>query len=184
TLLLLPAGLLLAACSTSSRAPPAGRSTAAKTPPTKTKADPIVRVVWRQFHKNSPTLVIENMAGRERVDLSSRALKPGEPIPAYVEDRIMRELLKVLRKEGFHEYARAPLPDPAAKGVRSEILLVTGAQTRSLTFGRGTPKKQQFAYRDCRDAVFLVYNNTPKFQFTRQGRSALKIDRVEVPKRR
>ncbi|MCZ6572069.1 MAG: hypothetical protein ACE10D_13380 [Planctomycetota bacterium] len=152
-------------------------------------ADPPTRVTLRQFvykkktgaRVKTPTFIVENYAGRDIGKLRSRTLRRGQPVPAYVEDEVMRELLKYLKKYDFYKYAIRSPSDPEGLGARGEIRLQTEKGSQSLLFTGGLAldkRKLQYAYRDCRKTVLAVYDATPKYQFTRQGKEALKVKRV------
>ncbi len=159
----------------------------------KKPAHPPTRVTLRQFiykkktgaRVKTPTFIVENYAGRDIGKLRSRTLRRGQPVPAYVEDEVMRELLKYLKKYKFYKYAIRSPSDPGGIGARGEIRLQTAEGSQSLLFTGGLEpekKKAQYAYRDCRATVLAVYDATPKYQFTRQGKDALKVKKVPVPK--
>lgn len=176
----------------SARATPAEDTTAKAEAAAKKRAeaaDPPTRVTLRQFVYNkktgarvkTPTFIVENYAGRDIGKLRSRTLRRGQPVPAYVEDEVMRELLKYLKKYDFYKYAIRSPSDPEGLGARGEIRLQTEKGSQSLLFTGGLAldkRKLQYAYRDCRKTVLAVYDATPKYQFTRQGKEALKVKRV------
>jgi len=151
---------LLAACG----------SPGARTKPAPFRADQVIRVLHNQYRGPSAVFVIENLAGRNQVDLRSRALPPGEPAVAYVPDDVMEKMLEEFDRFEFYEYARPRPANPPGLGASGEIT-VTDANGRRLALLRVkapqgvTPTRDQVdaarAYGKCMRTFLAVWNAFP-----------------------
>ncbi len=121
----LAAVLLLAACSS-----PGPRSK-----PAPFEANQVIRVVHNQYRGPNSIFVVENLAGRDQVEMRSRPLQPGEPAVAYIDDDVMEELLKEFDRGDFYRYARPRPANPPGLGASGEIT-VTDANGRRLALLR------------------------------------------------
>jgi hypothetical protein len=110
-------------------------STGAKSRSAPFHADQVIRVVLNQYRGAGSILVVENLAGRDLVQLRSRALQPGETPVAYVDDEVMEEMLKEFERGDFYRYARPRPAHPSELGAAGE-LTITAASGRRLAFLR------------------------------------------------
>lgn len=99
------------------------------------RADQVIRVVHNQYRGPGSILVVENLFGRDQVELRSRPLAPGEPAVSYVPDDVMAEMLKEFEKGDYYEYARPRPANPPGLGASGE-LTITDANGRRLALLR------------------------------------------------
>ena len=126
--------VLLAACSSTGPAPGDPEGLVPYGDPM-----PILRVVYRQYYEGSVPFVMENLSGRDLVELRSRALAPGEPPVAYVPDDVMRVMLEEFERADLPGYLRPRPADPAGLGAVAELTLqYPGGRTRSFLRTRGS----------------------------------------------
>ena len=95
---------------------------------TKTRVEPfeatqLIQVVHNQYRGPGSVLVVENLNGRDQVELRSRLLPPGAPAVAYVPDDVMAEMLKEFKKGEFYEYARPRPANPPGLGASGELTI-------------------------------------------------------------
>lgn len=151
---------LLAACG----------STGPKSKPEPFRADDIVRVVHNQYRGPNSIFVVENLAGRDQVELRSRPLAAGEPAVAYVPDDVMAKMLEEFERFEFYDYARPRPGNPPGLGASGEVT-VTGASGRRLALLRikapqgVVPTRDQVeaaqAYGNCTRTFLAVWNAFP-----------------------
>lgn len=158
--------LLLAACS----------STAKRKKPEPFRADQVIRVVHNQYRGPNSVLVMENLAGRDEVQLRSRPLQPGEPAISLVPDDVMAKMLEEFDRADFYDYARPRPSNPPGLGASGEIT-VTDANGRRLALLRikappgVTPSHDQVeaakAYGYCTRTFLAVWDMfRPRMQAT------------------
>jgi len=151
--------IALAACGSS----PSGGGDRTAAVPT---ADERVRVVYRQYYRGSHIFIMENLAGRNLVELRSKPLRKGQVPVAYVPDEVMRELLREFRRADYHDHAGARPPDPRKFGAVAELTIID-ENRRMVSFIRqrkqaGTSiddyKSRSESYQDCVRAFMAVWN--------------------------
>ncbi|MGQ0614736.1 MAG: hypothetical protein ACT4PV_13450 [Planctomycetaceae bacterium] len=141
----------------------------------------IVRVVARQYYAGSPTIAVENLAGRDLVELRSRRLAPGEEPIAYVEDAVLRALLRELDRNGFARHGAARPPDPGALGARAEVAVVRqNGEPRAFLRRAGQGNDAARAFQACLQAVVQVYDATPKLQASASGADKFGVRKARV----
>jgi hypothetical protein len=161
--------LLLAACGSS------GSKARSYAPP---EIEPGRRyhVVYHQYRAAHAIFVVENLAGRDLVELRSRVLQPGETPVAYVEDEVMAKMIAEFERLDYYEYARPRPKDPPALGATGE-LTVTDPNGRRLALLRVkapegvTQSPDQVAaakaYGQCTRTFLAVWEfHRPKMQAT------------------
>lgn len=151
---------LLAACG----------STVGKTKPVPFRADQVIRVVHNQYRGPNSIFVVENLAGRDQVEMRSRPLQPGEPTVAYIPDDVMEKMLEEFKRFDFYDYARPRPANPPGLGASGEIT-VTDANGRRLALLRIkapegiSPTRDQVdaakAYGNCMRTFLAVWNEFP-----------------------
>ena len=151
---------LLAACG----------STGPKTRVEPFRADQVIRVVYNQYRGPGSILVVENLFGRDQIELRSRALPPGEPAAAYVPDDVMEEMLKEFENGDYYDYARPRPAKPQSLGASGE-LTITDSNGRRLALLRikappnVTPTRDQIdaakAYQYCTRTFYEVWRTFP-----------------------
>jgi len=124
------------------------------------------QLVFRQYYGNSHIFIMENLAGRDMVALRSRIVPVGTPPTAYIEDDVMRELLREFRKSGFYDHAGPRPPNPLKVGGRGEVTLTTGGETISIIRRPGQTKDAFDAYDYCRKTLLAVYDFYAQYQST------------------
>ena len=144
---------LLAACASS----PGGGSEATL-PPT--------RIVMKQYYRNGSTFVVENLSGRDLVEMRSQPVEKGDVPTAWISDADMRRTLRALQKYEFEDFARPRPVDPKGLGARGELTVYhPGGRTRSLIRRRGQTVEEAEAYQDCVAVFQQVWRaNRPQYQ--------------------
>jgi len=160
--ILLPLLLLLAACGSS------GSSTRREKPTV--REGERVRVVYNQYRGAHTVFVIENLAGRDVVEMRSRPLQPGEVAVAYVPDDVMQKMLEEFARFDYYGFARPRPPNPQSLGASGEIT-VTDAKGRRVSLLRIKspagidPSHDQIeaaqAYGQCARTFLAVWNTFP-----------------------
>ena len=145
-------------------------STGSKTRAEPFRADQVIRVVHNQYRGPGSIMVVENLFGRDQVELRSRLLAPGEPAPAYVPDDVMAEMLKEFERGDYYDYARPRPNNPPSLGASGE-LTITDANGRRLALLRikappgVTPTRDQIdaakAYGYCARTFVEVWKAFP-----------------------
>jgi len=129
-----------------------------------------LRVVLNQYRGENGVFVIENLAGRNEVELRSEKLPPGATPVAYVPDEILERLFREFRRAGWNEYAIPRPANPINLGASGEISVIEpGGRTRSLLRirapGGGQLTKEQTealkAYVDCTRNFMAVWGQFP-----------------------
>ena len=126
---------------------------------------PKTQVVFRQYHRNSPIFVVENLAGRDAVKLRSTPAKDGSFSPAYVPDEILSRMLEEFRKFGYFDHAGARPGNPISVGGLGELTII-GANNRTVSIIRrkGQGKVVYDAYEKCRATLLYVHAEYAKYQ--------------------
>lgn len=148
--------VVLAACSSS----PGGGGDASGEPL------PLTRVVYRQFYRGSHPFVMENLAGRDLVELRSRPLEKGEPPVAYVPDDKFVLLLEEFEKADLAKYLTARPANPASLGAIGELSITDARGTtrsflRTKSGNRSDPRayqKRHETYSYCVKSFLAVWN--------------------------
>ncbi|MEM8882841.1 MAG: hypothetical protein AAGD14_02080 [Planctomycetota bacterium] len=127
---------------------------------------PQTRVVMQQHYRNGSRFVLENLAGRDIVELRSQPVRKGESPVAWVSDAEMRRLLKSFEKSDFAAYAKPRPSDPRAFGVIGEVTIYDEqGRARSILRRRGQPVAEAEAYQSVAASYQQVWTaNRPKFQ--------------------
>jgi hypothetical protein len=138
-----------------------------------------VRVTARQFYEGSVPVAVENLAGRDIVELRSRKIPAGQAPVAYVDDDTMRRLLRALDRHGFSKRAAPHAGDASALGARAEIVVRRGdAPPLALRRRPGQPPKEAEAFQACFQEVLALYDATPKIQASSGGAGALGVKKA------
>ena len=176
--ILLPSLLLLAACGS------AGNATRETTP--EVRAGDRVRVVYNQYRGAHTVFVIENLAGRDVVELRSRALQPGEVAVSYVPDDVIAKMLEEFDRFDYYEFARPRPPNPQSLGASGEIT-VTDKRGRRVSLLRirtpagVEPSRDQVAaaqsYGQCARTFLAVWNAYPPRLQATTSRGAFGVNR-------
>ncbi len=87
-------------------------------------ADQKTRLVLNGYRGLASVFVMENLAGRNLVELRSKPLRANRPAVAYVEDDVMKKLMKQLERAGFFKYRQPRPPDPLQFGAKSEFTMI------------------------------------------------------------
>ncbi len=135
---------------------------ATRTKPVPFRADQIIRVVHNQYRGPNSIFVVENLAGRDQVELRSRPLQPGEPTVAFVPDDVMEKMLDEFERFDFYDYARPRPANPPGLGASGEIT-VTDSNGRRLALLRIKAPKGVVPTRDQVDAAQAYGNCTRTF---------------------
>jgi hypothetical protein len=133
-------------------------------------------VVYNQYRGPHTIFIVENLAGRDLVELRSRVLAPGETPVAYVEDEVMARMIDEFERFDYYEYARPRPRNPPALGATGE-LTVTDPNGRRLALLRikapqgvaQTPDQVAAAqaYGKCTRTFLAVWEfHRPKMQAT------------------
>jgi len=127
---------------------------------------PRTRIVMRQYYEKGSIFVLENLAGRDLVEMRSRPVPEGGVPVAWISDRDMRRTLEALRKRDFDDYARPRPPDPRSLGARGELTVYDDrGNTRALIRRHGQSLDEAEAYQDCAAVFQQVWTaNRPRFQ--------------------
>ncbi|MHC4937666.1 MAG: hypothetical protein ACYTHK_01695 [Planctomycetota bacterium] len=120
----------------------------------------------RQYYDKGSVFVVENLAGRDLVEMRSKPVAKGEVPVAWITDEDMRGTLKALRKRDFDDYARPRPADPKSLGARGELTIYEqSGRTRALIRRRGQSAKEAEAYQECVAVFQQVWGaNRPRFQ--------------------
>jgi len=139
-------------------------------------ADEKVRIVLNDYRGLASVFVMENLAGRDLVELRSRPLPPNRPPVAYVEDDVMGALLEQLGRAGFFEHRQARPPDPKQFGAKGEFTMIDADGTMTtilkvpLAAGPNANEKEVAklkAFVACKATFLQVYNrHRPQLQTT------------------
>lgn len=135
-------------------------------------AETRVRVVYRHY-RNENIFILENLAGRDLVEMRSKPLAKGETAIAYIEDDVMAELMREFRRIGFWRHAGARPPNPLKMGATSEITLVD-EERRFTSFLRqhGDPARTAETYNDLVNTFLAVWNHFRPFGQVTTGSDA------------
>jgi hypothetical protein len=127
---------------------------------------PQTRIVMKQYYNKGSVFIVENLAGRDIVELRSRPVPKGGAPVAWISDEDMRKTLKALKKYDFEDYARPRPADPKSLGARGELTVYgKNGQSRALIRRRGQSVKEAEAYQDCVAVFQQVWGaNRPQFQ--------------------
>jgi len=141
-------------------------STGEKPPESSDQTYPRTRIVFRQHYDKGTTMVIENYAGRELVDLRSKVLPKGEVPAAWVPDSVMKKTMRALEKSDFEKYARPRPGDPRSLGVRAEVTVYQkDGRGKALMRRHGQPRAEAESFQDCAAYFRKVWTEyRPKFQ--------------------
>ena len=140
-------------------------STSGSSPDPSAEPLPKTQVVFRQYHRNSPIFVVENLAGRDVVALRSKPTREGSISPAYVPDDVMARMLAEFRKFGYFDHAGARPGNPISVGGLAELTII-GANGRTISIVRrkGQGKEVYDAYEQCRTTLLYVHKEFAKYQ--------------------
>jgi hypothetical protein len=169
--------LTFLACCAACTAPQGGKSSATETATANGASGepaPFTRIVFRQFYAGSQPFVMENLAGRDLIELRSKPIAQGDAPVAYVPDAVMRELLSELRRFDYYDHAGPRPPDPSRFGVGELTVAEGNARPLALIRTRQPPGEATTAYRrqtkcwsNCTRAFIGVYNfHRPSMQAT------------------
>jgi len=127
---------------------------------------PRTRIVMRQYYEKGSVFIVENLAGRDLVEMRSQPVPKGGVPVAWISDDDMRATLKALRKLDFQDYARPRPADPKSLGARGELTVYNDrGESRALIRRHGQPVKEAEAYQECAAVFQQVWTaNRPKFQ--------------------
>jgi hypothetical protein len=151
---------------------------------------PLTRVVYRQYYRGSHPFVMENLAGRDLVELRSRTLKRGESPVAYVPDDKFVLLLEEFEKADLGQYLTPRPADPTALGAIGE-LSITDARGTTRSFLRtkssrrsADPRayqKRHETYTYCVKSFLAVWNAYhPEAQAVAGTKDEFGVRRVDV----
>jgi len=141
-------------------------STVEKPPESSEQAYPRTRIVFRQHYDKGTTLVIENHAGRELVDLRSQVLPKGQVPAAWVPDAVMKKMMRALEKRDFEKYARPRPGNPKSLGVRAEVTVYQkDGRGKALMRRHGQSRAETESFQDCAAYFRKVWTEyRPQFQ--------------------
>jgi len=124
------------------------------------------RMVMRQYYDQGSMFVVENLAGRDLVEMRSQPVPKGGVPVAWVTDDDMRAALNALAKHDFATWARPRPADPKSLGARGELTIYDDAgRTRSIIRRHGQPTAEAEAYQACVAVFQQVWRaNRPRFQ--------------------
>ena len=104
---------------------------------------PVTRIVYRQYYPGSPIFVLENLGGRNLVELRSEPLVKGKPPVAYVPDWVMVKLMAEFEDQGLPDYLKPRPRNPKAMGGVAELTLIARDGTMRSFIRTRSPKGQQ-----------------------------------------
>ena len=90
---------------------------------------PITRIVYRQYYPGSPIFVMENLGGRDLVELRSKPVEQGKSPVAYVPDDIMVTLLEEFERYGLQDHLKPRPANPPAVGGVAELTFIDNRGT-------------------------------------------------------
>lgn len=139
----------------------------------------VVRVTARQFYEGSLPVAVENVGGRDVVELRSRRIPAGQAPVAYVDDETMRRLLRALDRHGFSRRAAPHAGAASALGARAEVVVRRGdAPPLAVQRRPGQRVEEAEAFQACFQEVLAVYDATPKMQASAGGADALGVKKA------
>lgn len=156
----------------------------------KASADSKVRVVWNQYKGASSVFILENLAGRDLVELRSRRLETNKVPVAFVPDDVLAKMLKEFQRLDYADHAVPRPADPRTLGAKGEITIID-ENNRQISLLRvpalgGTQKQVAAAqcYGECARTFNAVWSHYPPQMQATTSKSAFGVKRADYERGR